>query len=1147
MTNLSKGQIITFYSYKGGPGRSMTLANVAWILASNGKRVLVVDWDLEAPGIHRYFAPFLGDKELTSSRGVIDFVWDFVVEAMTPSEETEKDDGKWYEPLANILRYAVPLKWNFPEGGTLDFVPAGRQGPSYAKRVNSFNWQNFYERFGGGVFLEAVKETMREEYDYILVDSRTGVSDTSGICTVQMPDILAVFFTANNQSIEGAVAVAESVEKQWEKDKKQSGHKRLIFPILARTERAELDKLNLARDYAKAKFAPFLHHIPEMEQEDYWGRAEIPYVPWYAFEEVLATFGDEPKKIDSLLAATERLTNYLTQGEVRELVPPSEEEREKVLLQFIREDFIRSRVSLAKLPSTSPDLFGREKELGMLDAAWGNPQTNIVSLVAWGGVGKTALVNKWLMQMGKDNYRGAEQVYGWSFYSQGAAEGRQTSADLFITSVLRWFGDPNPDEGSPWSKGERLGELIKKQWTLLILDGLEPLQYPPGEMEGRLKDSGLQVLLRELAHHNPGLCIITTRLPVDDLKDFVGSSVECVNLEHLSSEAGAVLLENFGVKGTADELKQAVDEFDGHALALTLLGRYLAAVYNGDIRQRDKIASLTKGPQQGGHARRAMESYERWFEGKPELNILHIMGLFDHPAEGGAIDALKAEPAIEGLTSELQELSYEDWQFALNNLRTAGLLAERDPNAPDTLDCHPLIREHFGEKLKESNPDAWKEAHSRLYEFYKSQAKEFPDTIEEMAPLYAAVAHGCQAARYQEALEQVYQQRILRGDIFYSTYTLGAFGAELSAMSGFFEPPWEKPVDGLTGSAKAFVMRQTGYCFRALGRLEEATKWIQEALKAHIAQGSLKDAAIDAAILNHLYLYMGDLTKALEYAKQGVDLAERSGNTLYRVALRGALVETLHRAGRMKEAVSTFPKVEEMQQAKEDTEYPVAYANAAFRYCTLLLDQGKYPEMQERAESALETVKPASRSLLAIAVSHLSLGRAYLMQAQKNGKDDDFSQTAEHLNDAVKYLRMSGRQGALPQGFVARAELYRVRGEFEQARGDLEEAMFIATRIGMGLHQADCHLEYTRLYLAMGEKDKARDSLATAKEMIEEMGYHRRTPEIHLEYARLYLATGEKDKARESLASAKREVEEKGLHRWDRDVQELEEQIGGNS
>ncbi len=156
------------------------------------------------------------------------------------------------------------------------------------------------------------------------------------------------------------------------------------------------------------------------------------------------------------------------------------------------------KISLAKLPSTNPDLFGREKELAMLDRAWDNPKINLMSLVAWGGVGKTALVNVWLNQIARSHYRGAERVYGYSFYSQGAAEGKQASADLFIATALAWFGDPEPDKGSPWDKGERLAELIKRQRTLLILDGVEPLQYPPGEMEGRLKDPGLQCLLREL-------------------------------------------------------------------------------------------------------------------------------------------------------------------------------------------------------------------------------------------------------------------------------------------------------------------------------------------------------------------------------------------------------------------------------------------------------------------------------------------------------------------------------------------------------------------------------------------------------------------------------------------------------------------------
>src|SRR6266487_2288897 len=124
MTTTSPDKIITFYSYKGGTGRSMVLANVAWILASNGKRVLAVDWDLEAPGLHRYFYPFLVDKDLASSNGVIDFVIDFAVEAMTPLEKNEELPKDWYVPHANILRYAASLDWPFPDEGSLDFIPA---------------------------------------------------------------------------------------------------------------------------------------------------------------------------------------------------------------------------------------------------------------------------------------------------------------------------------------------------------------------------------------------------------------------------------------------------------------------------------------------------------------------------------------------------------------------------------------------------------------------------------------------------------------------------------------------------------------------------------------------------------------------------------------------------------------------------------------------------------------------------------------------------------------------------------------------------------------------------------------------------------------------------------------------------------------
>ena len=85
------GEVVTFYSYKGGTGRSMALIDVAWILASNGKRVLVLDWDLEAPGLHRYLAPFLPDKDLTASDGIIDFVLKFMTAAATPTSPAETE------------------------------------------------------------------------------------------------------------------------------------------------------------------------------------------------------------------------------------------------------------------------------------------------------------------------------------------------------------------------------------------------------------------------------------------------------------------------------------------------------------------------------------------------------------------------------------------------------------------------------------------------------------------------------------------------------------------------------------------------------------------------------------------------------------------------------------------------------------------------------------------------------------------------------------------------------------------------------------------------------------------------------------------------------------------------------------------------
>jgi len=305
--------------------------------------------------------------------------------------------------------------------------------------------------------------------------------------------------------------------------------------------------------------------------------------------------------------------------------------------------------------------------------------------------------------MAAERYRSAELVFGWSFYRQGT-RGDTSSADEFLDAALTWFGDVDPRLGTAWEKGERLAKLVAHRRTLLILDGLEPLQNPPGPQEGRLREPSLQALVRELAAFNTGLCVTTTRLPVADLADHAGTSALRRDLEHLSRDAGAKLLRALGVKGHEEELRGASDELSGHCLALTLLGSYLTDAYNGDIRCRSEVSGhLAHDSRQGVHAQKVMESYQAWLGEGPELAVLRMLGLFDRPADEKALEVLLKPPAILGLTESLTDLSPRERQMILARLRRARLLTGEDPHNPGQLDTHPLVREYSGEPPESTN------------------------------------------------------------------------------------------------------------------------------------------------------------------------------------------------------------------------------------------------------------------------------------------------------------------------------------------------------------------------------------------------------------------------------------------------------------
>ena len=789
----------------------------------------------------------------------------------------------------------------------------------------------------------------------------------------------------------------------------------------------------------------------------------------------------------------------------------------------------RVKIAPSRILRHSPKiLFGREAWLAALDAAWAKPTLNVYTLVAWGGVGKTSLVAHWVAErFMKQGWPGVERYFDWSFYSQGTGESRQTSADLFINEALRFFDDPDPTVGTAWERGERLVRLIRQHRTLLVLDGIEPLQYPPTDkagLAGRLTDPGLEALVQGLAADNPGLCLITTREHLKNVEAL--PTTEEQKLDQLLKEAAIALLRHLQIVGTDEELAAAWRDAGGHALTLQLLGRFIADAFphDRDIRHYKQVKFAEADQErQGRSASKVMRAYERWLasagpERQRELALLRLTGLFDRPISADCLQALRAEPAILGLTDELVGLKDTQWNLAVQRLIDIDLLS-RSGSGPDAaLDAHPLVREYFAEQLQRQSPEAFRTAHSRLFDHLCAMPPYRPDDLPGLGPLYQAVVHGCLAGRQQQALKQVYRDRILRGtrgDGFYSTKQLGAFGADLAAVAAFFDEPWSRVCPNLTEAYQGWLLNQAAVRLRALGRLTEALQPTRASLEAAVQQEDWRNAAVAAGSLSELEVELGRLTDALADGRQAINHADQSGDVGVRVIMRTLAADALHQSGQRGEAGALFAEAERIQR-QDQPEFDLLYSVQGFRYCDLLLataeraawrailggpgfPPGAEPDSQdghatifagvERRAEAARAIAIEDRYLLDIAVYHLTLARVRLIRALLTHPLPQPAPDLTHVADAVNGLRKAGQLDFVPKGLLTAALYHFVRGDAASARAALAEAQAIAERGPMPLHLADVHLHRARLF-----RDKAE--LAKAARLIRALGYGRRYDEL---------------------------------------------------
>lgn len=279
---MNDGLIVTFYSYKGGVGRTFILANIGAMLSIWGYRVLCVDWDLEAPGLGYYFRPW---NRRVNKPGLLE-----LVEAYARGSHPS-----WHKHITSF---------KFPEAKQrLSFMSAGvLQDDSYAHRVQEMDWQYLYEEKDLGAFLEDLREEWKEKYDFVLIDSRTGITDIGGVCTVQMPDVLAFVFIANHQSLDGAIdVVRRAMEQRKHLPQDRSGF--LTLPIASRFDmREEYKEAAKWLETFENKLGRFYFNWANKDVPiaDLVGFTRVPYFSYWSFGERLPVVEETRKDSDSI-------------------------------------------------------------------------------------------------------------------------------------------------------------------------------------------------------------------------------------------------------------------------------------------------------------------------------------------------------------------------------------------------------------------------------------------------------------------------------------------------------------------------------------------------------------------------------------------------------------------------------------------------------------------------------------------------------------------------------------------------------------------------------------------------------------------------------------------------------------------------------
>ena len=423
--------IYTFYSFKGGVGRSMALANIGWLLAERGLRVLLIDMDLEAPGLERFFEDDrypVDPRYVSQQRGIIDMLISYKEVRLLMGTGPTASDAELLPLSAEPLRSFV-ITLADVEGGQLMMIPAGSRLPGayaeYAERVGAFDWDDFYVRWEGERFFDWFRDEALTLADVVLIDSRTGITELGGICTSHLADAVVLCIAPNAQNLDGCELIARNLADPGRQRRFRGSRPLGLLPVPSRIDHSESDQLQLFQAEFNARMHVYVS--PELGFESsLFIDLKVPYVPAYAYREAIAAAEPERAVASEMIAAYRRLTATMIQ------MAPADSQIQRRL----------------QAPSAEPtgvgvpprDLVPREWVTTQTTTLLSSPGTPVVLIGGPPGSGKTTVVQWW-----SEN---PKLLHHELLLVHSCAHHQEQDARSFIETLARQLGKHLPDYAS---------------------------------------------------------------------------------------------------------------------------------------------------------------------------------------------------------------------------------------------------------------------------------------------------------------------------------------------------------------------------------------------------------------------------------------------------------------------------------------------------------------------------------------------------------------------------------------------------------------------------------------------------------------------------------------------------------------------------